>query len=216
MSWTIAYPGGADMVPEFPVSRLYFLFNNNSTSGTGNLYIDNVRLVYNCAAPPTYPSWHFESTGSERAVGVDFTPGGAVSTWSNVGYNSSTGSYNANIPFSATGQEANIQMTTNCFGVGHLPGDLAGRSVRARVWMDAAIAGDGAPQAGIFLQTGAGWTWESGGYVNLTPDDWTLVEFTPTTSDMAAIVRIGVQVLTQTDGTTRGAGNIRVDDLEIY
>jgi hypothetical protein len=40
---------GAGLIkPGDPITQLQFVYNSNATTGTGNIYVDNMRLIQNC------------------------------------------------------------------------------------------------------------------------------------------------------------------------
>jgi len=44
LSWKINFSAGT-MPPSAQLSKITFIYNNNATGGTGNIYVDNIRLV---------------------------------------------------------------------------------------------------------------------------------------------------------------------------
>jgi hypothetical protein len=217
LSWNLSMAAGS-IVPGTPLSTIYFIFNNGepaASPGTGHIYIDNLRLVYTCSAPPpAYPTWVFET--NNQLLGWKASAGAA--SWAAGGYGGSSGCFNLNHTFTV-GMNTDAQLDVNCVSGGALPFDMAGRNIRARVWMDASVKGDGTPQAKIFFQSNGWADWSQTAVVDLAPGAWTLVDlpvswFAPV--DTSTINRIGVEIMMNSDGTTRGTGNIKIDNIEIY
>lgn len=46
ITWNLDFPGS--ILSTDNLTALYFVYNNNSTNGTGHLYVDNLRLVPSC------------------------------------------------------------------------------------------------------------------------------------------------------------------------
>jgi hypothetical protein len=46
LTWNLDFP--SSILPTDSLTAIYFVYNNNSTNGTGHFYADNLRLVPNC------------------------------------------------------------------------------------------------------------------------------------------------------------------------
>jgi hypothetical protein len=196
--------------------------------GPGYVYIDEFKFnipVGTLTPTPTVTftptalqAWTFDSTVESWAFHTgDGTIDPGTATLNQVASaNGATGVLDAYIPFSAPNEFEWIKLEPAA-GAVNLSG---GKAIRMRIWMDAAVAGDGYPGAQIFVQSGTGWTWENMGWANLTPGAWTDYTFVPPFStagtDAADIKRFGVQIHMGGAGTTRAAGHIMIDKVEVF
>ncbi|GEM_PF-4441093 len=213
LAWNLDYSQGG-ILPGSPLTELYFILNSDKAN-TGHIFIDNIRLVYNCATPPpVYPVWNFEANKQLWA-----TTAGTLS-WLAGGYNASAGTLDLNQAFTVGGSTDMSFTMDGGFNNGIMPFDFTGRSIRCRVKAPASVIGDGTPQGLIFIQSNGWADFDTSAPTNLVADTWTLVDWTPIVltsgSDSTKVQKVGVRVQMNVDGTTRGTGDILIDQVEVY
>jgi len=218
LAWNLDYSQGT-ILPGSPLTKIYFIMNSDQ-GNTGHIYIDNIRLVYNCATPPpVYPAWNFDNAAS----GTELWSASA-GTLSQVagGYNASAGTLDLNRAFAlGTGTDTNVLFNVDGgWNGGNMPFDFTGRNMRCWVKASAAVVGDGTPQAIIKIGSNGYGDWYQSAGTNLVADTWTLVDWNPITwtvpSDATKVNQVIVQILMGTDGTTRGTGDVLIDQVEVY
>jgi len=215
VTWTLSYAAGS-ILPGSPLTTLYFTLGSDAAN-TGHIYIDNLRLVYGCAyPPPAYPAWNFDVNNQLWQAST-----GTLSHASG-GYNGSAGAMDLHNTFLVgTSTDSDLTFTVDGgWNGGKLPFDFAGRSIRCWVKAPAAVVGNGTPQAYLVIQSNNFAGWDQSTTTNLVADTWTQVAFNPivfgTPSNSTLVDKINLQIMMNTDGTTRGTGDILVDQVEVY
>ncbi len=207
-----------------PLSGLYFILNCGGTTpaNAGNIYIDNVRLVYAnsnspanlCGPVPVY-SANFDDNSTDGWAKNNWFSGSAGEVLSVVspGYPGAGYCLNDYVPFTAGGQQEALAYTFPAAT------DLTGRTLQADLWIDSSI-NSGYPGGYLFVQSGA-WIEEQGpgSWNNLTPNAWNRITFTPTWTvtageDSTNVLQVGA--IFSTGSGTIGAGNVKVDNFIIY
>ena len=90
--------------------------------------------------------------------------------------------------------------------------NLTGATISAYVYLDPSLIGSGVQ---VFTQSGAGSTWNSGGFVNITAGNagtWVLVTWPATFADSTQVEKIGLQFY---NVPIAAVGNIYIDDIAI-
>ncbi len=195
-----------------------FIYQSGGTP-TGNIYLDNIQVVFTGACPTPVPDtyiqgWNFEGNSLTDTVGTWVTIGGA-----DLGMNllvtqpGDLSSYCADVTanFTAANQTAGMIM---------VPGTAIDGSsftgIRASFWIDSSCAPGQYPSGEI--QLGDGTNYPSSPWTNLTLGGWTTITYpvsswgTFTTSNINM-----VKVFVNLGGASAfGSGHVKFDNIEFY
>ncbi len=134
---------------------------------------------------------------------------GVTGSYSTTLVHSGIGAFEATAPFSGTGTaEIDIHFASQA--------NLTGDTITAWVYVDAPVTAGGGGYAQLFVQSGSGNVWESGGTISLSASQWVQLTFTPNwaaSGENASQVQVlGIQV---GSGSSATAGHIYLDDVVI-
>ena len=196
------------------VTQLGFQFYNLTAGTTGNVYIDDVKLVAGlCTAATVQPTYTFDS--SLDCWHIDSGSAGVVPDWGVTASTSPAPHGGTGVMYASVvegGTSTNVQFDLNFTPTQ----DLTGKTLSAWVWVDPALAGAAGQ---LFMQAGpSSYTWVNN--VTATTFDvahcgsWQQLTFTPAwgTTDSTNVALLGIQFY---GAPTSTSGMIYVDDVTI-
>ena len=200
------------------VTRLMIIVNSQNP-GTGNLYLNNIRLLFGGGVCPPGPAaavttWNFDDDTQDGWVTSGANVAGITPSLLSGGFPTSSSLYyfNLSTTFTASYQSSMLSQSFTT------PLDIPG-GIRARIWVDSSCGAQAAGQ--IWPSDGTNTSYNS--FVKVQLNSWSLVDF-PIASwtyggvccvNNASVASISVGA-SSGGNTPFGTGNVKIDDIQYY